>query len=31
MAKQNIAQIPLMVGSKFCMLHGKTKEQLIEL
>jgi hypothetical protein len=31
MSKQNIAQIPLMVGSKFCMLAGKTKEQLIEL
>lgn len=31
MPKQNIAQIPLMVGSKFCMTYGKTKEQLIAL
>ena len=31
MKRQNIAQIPLMVGSKFCMTANKTKEQLIAL
>jgi len=29
--QQTVSQIPLMVGAKYCLLEGKTKQQLIQL